>query len=63
MKTSEKMKAVANTLETLDIKASGENVSKMTAVYQMMNDIIREITGMESVTKEEAGNDAAGEGV
>ena len=54
MKTSEKLKAVANTLETLDIKATGENVSKMTAVYQMMNDIIREITGMESVTKEEA---------
>ena len=53
MKTSEKLKAVANTLETLDIKASGENVSKMTAVYQMMNDIIREITGMESVTEEE----------
>lgn len=53
MKTSEKLKAIANTLETLDIKASGENVSKMTAVYQMMNDIIREITGMESVTEEE----------
>ena len=53
MKTSEKLKAVANTLETLDIKASGENVSKMTVVYEMMNDIIREITGMESVMKEE----------
>ena len=48
MKTSEKLKAIANTLETLDIKATGENVSKLTAIYQMMNEIIRDITGQEA---------------
>ena len=48
MKTSDKMKAIANTLETLDIKATGENVSKLTAIYQMMNEIIRDITEQEA---------------
>ena len=42
MKTSEKLKAIANTLETLDIKATGENVSKLTGIYQLLNEIIRE---------------------
>lgn len=41
MKTSEKLKAIANTLETLDIKATGENVSKLTGIYQLLNEIIR----------------------
>lgn len=54
MKTSEKLKAVANTLETLDIKATGENVSKMTAVYQMMNEIIREAEEYEKAQMEGA---------
>ena len=54
MKTSEKLKAIANTLETLDIKATGENVSKMTAVYQMMNEIIREAEEYEKAQTEGA---------
>ena len=49
MKTSEKLKAIANTLETLDIRATGENVSKLTGIYQLMNEIIEDVTGMEAV--------------
>lgn len=48
MKTSEKLKAIANTLETLDIKATGENVSKMTGIYQMLNMIINETMEQEA---------------
>lgn len=53
MTNSEKLKAVANTLETLMIPATGENVSKMTGIYQMLNGIIRDLAA------EEAGNNAA----
>ena len=60
MKTSEKLKTIANTLETLMIPATGENVSKMTAIYQMLNMIIREITEEENKPEEEAVEDAAG---
>ena len=52
MKTSDKLKAIANTLETLDIKATGENVSKMTGIYQMLNMIINEITEQEAKVDE-----------
>ena len=48
MKTSDKLKAIANTLETLDIKATGENVSKMTGIYQMLNMIINETMEQEA---------------
>lgn len=53
MSTSDKLKAIANTLETLDIKATGENVSKMTGIYTMLNEVIKDI-----MKQEEEGNDA-----
>lgn len=53
MNTSDKLKAIANTLETLDIKATGENVSKMTGIYTMMNEVIKDI-----MKQEEKENDA-----
>lgn len=53
MRTSDKIKAIANTLETLDIKATGENVSKMTGIYTMMNEVIKDI-----MKQEEKENDA-----
>ena len=52
--TSEKLKAISNTLETLDIKATGSNVSKLTAVYQLMNELIREAEEFEKAQTEEA---------
>lgn len=53
MRTSDKIKAIANTLETLDIKATGENVSKMTGIYTMLNEVIKDI-----MKQEETENDA-----
>lgn len=43
MTNSEKLKAIANTLETLIIPATGENVSKLTGIYQILNQVIREL--------------------
>ena len=60
MSTAEKIKAIANTLETLDIKATGSNVSKLTAVYQLLNEIIREAEEYEKAQTEEAVTNGAG---
>lgn len=53
MSTSDKLKAIANTLETLMIPATGENVSKMTGIYTMLNEVIKDI-----MKQEEMENDA-----
>ena len=60
MSTAEKLKAIANTPETLDIKATGQNVSKLTAVYQLLNGISREAEEDEKAQTEEAVTNGAG---
>lgn len=48
MNKSSRLKAIANTLETIMIPATGENVSKMTGIYQMLNEVIIEIENEEA---------------
>ena len=60
MSTAEKLKAIANTLETLEIKATGSNVSKLTAVYQLLNEIILKAEEYEKAQTEEAVTNGAG---
>lgn len=45
---ADKLKAIANTLETIMIPATGENVSKMTGIYQLLNEVIIEIENEEA---------------
>lgn len=54
MNTADKLKAIANTLETMDIKATGENVSKLTGIYQLLNEMIREAAEEEETEHAEA---------
>lgn len=48
MDKSSRLKVIANTLETIMIQATGENVSKMTGIYQLMNEVISEIENEEA---------------
>ena len=55
-----KIQIVINTLETLDIPATFDNVNRMTGIYQLLTGLRDELAGMEGEAKDDGREAEAG---